>query len=316
MDNTLDHTFESANRVYDKNQLCPTIPTCAGGGIQPKVIEETRCVGGLNDKQWGKQYHQQDRVYKGDIALAQPANLPEGSYKYVMEELKINQATKEGVKNYEEKGIREVLYLLRSEIGTESFQKWTLRGLYCFLKKEVLQQRVYAESLLKNWEQSTELGQFTSNSERDKSVINPEEELRNMWEDWESRCTPYRRKLSEQQNRKLDDFMQKLSHQDTQAEEIVFYLWETSEGIRLLRETLSEIQKIWESFNDKQGTWTRYRIRKLTPRETWRLMGYTDADFDKAKKVNSATQLYKQAGNAIVKQVLMAIFKQMLPEQK
>ena len=61
---------------------------------------------------------------------------------------------------------------------------------------------------------------------------------------------------------------------------------------------------------------TIYRIRKLTPRETWRLMGYTDADFDKAEKVNSATQLYKQAGNAIVKQVLMAIFKQMLPEQK
>lgn len=56
----------------------------------------------------------------------------------------------------------------------------------------------------------------------------------------------------------------------------------------------------------------QYRIRKLTPRETWRLMGYTDADFDKANKVNSATQLYKQAGNAIVKQVLMAIFSKML----
>lgn len=40
MDNTLDGTFESANRVYDKEGLCPTIPTCAGGGIQPKVIDE------------------------------------------------------------------------------------------------------------------------------------------------------------------------------------------------------------------------------------------------------------------------------------
>ncbi len=49
-------------------------------------------------------------------------------------------------------------------------------------------------------------------------------------------------------------------------------------------------------------------IRKLTPRECWRLMGYTD----KAQAVVSNTQLYKQAGNAIVKQVLMAIFKQML----
>lgn len=54
-----------------------------------------------------------------------------------------------------------------------------------------------------------------------------------------------------------------------------------------------------------------YRIRKLTPRECWRLMGYTDEDFDRASAVVSNTQLYKQAGNAIVKQVLMALFRQM-----
>ena len=59
---------------------------------------------------------------------------------------------------------------------------------------------------------------------------------------------------------------------------------------------------------------TIHRIRKFTPRECWRLMGYTDTDFDNAAKVNSNTQLYKQAGNAIVKQVLMAIFAQMLPK--
>ena len=53
-------------------------------------------------------------------------------------------------------------------------------------------------------------------------------------------------------------------------------------------------------------------IRKLTPLECWRLMGFDDEDFRKAKAVNSNTQLYKQAGNSIVKQVLMAIFKQMI----
>ena len=55
----------------------------------------------------------------------------------------------------------------------------------------------------------------------------------------------------------------------------------------------------------------KYRIRKLTPLECWRLMGYTDEDFTNAERVNSNTQLYKEAGNAIVKQVLMAIFSQM-----
>lgn len=55
-----------------------------------------------------------------------------------------------------------------------------------------------------------------------------------------------------------------------------------------------------------------YRIRKLTPLECWRLMGFSDDDFFRAAKVNSNSQLYKQAGNSIVKQVLMAIFKQMM----
>lgn len=59
-----------------------------------------------------------------------------------------------------------------------------------------------------------------------------------------------------------------------------------------------------------------YRIRKFTPRECWRLMGYTDEDFDKAAAVNSNSQLYKEAGNAIVKQVLMAIFLQMKPKMR
>lgn len=61
---------------------------------------------------------------------------------------------------------------------------------------------------------------------------------------------------------------------------------------------------------------TRYntglRIRKLTPKECWRLMGFDDEDFENASKVNSNSQLYKQAGNSIVVNVLEQIFKQML----
>jgi DNA (cytosine-5)-methyltransferase 1 len=57
---------------------------------------------------------------------------------------------------------------------------------------------------------------------------------------------------------------------------------------------------------------TEYRIRKLTPLETWRLMGFTDEDFYKAKQVNPDTKLYKQAGNSIVVNVLEAVFRQMI----
>ena len=86
---------------------------------------------------------------------------------------------------------------------------------------------------------------------------------------------------------------------------------------------------------------SRYRIRKLTPLECWRLMGFKDEDFlsaklgsrDIAKEIlltyphlgkrmfteveriekMSNTQLYKQAGNSIAEPVLMAIFGQMIP---
>lgn len=56
------------------------------------------------------------------------------------------------------------------------------------------------------------------------------------------------------------------------------------------------------------------RIRKLTPKECWRLMGFDDTDFEKAVKVNSNAQLYKQAGNSIVVNVLEAILINLLLE--
>ena len=60
------------------------------------------------------------------------------------------------------------------------------------------------------------------------------------------------------------------------------------------------------------GTLTEHGVRKLTPRECWRLMGFTDSDFDKAQEVCSDTQLYKQAGNSIVVQVLEGILKKLV----
>ncbi len=57
---------------------------------------------------------------------------------------------------------------------------------------------------------------------------------------------------------------------------------------------------------------SQLRIRRLTPKECWRLMGFSDEDFEKASKVNSNSQLYKQAGNSIVVNVLEAIFKELI----
>ena len=56
------------------------------------------------------------------------------------------------------------------------------------------------------------------------------------------------------------------------------------------------------------------RIRKLTPKECFRLMGFDDVDYERATRVNSNTQLYKQAGNSIVVNVLEAILTNLLLE--
>ena len=55
------------------------------------------------------------------------------------------------------------------------------------------------------------------------------------------------------------------------------------------------------------------KIRKLTPKECWRLMGFDDTDIDKCIEIGmSNSQLYKQAGNSIVVNVLEAILKNLV----
>ena len=56
-------------------------------------------------------------------------------------------------------------------------------------------------------------------------------------------------------------------------------------------------------------TWNgkQVRIRRLTPRECFRLQGFPDELFDKARAVNSDAQLYKQAGNGVTVPVVSAI---------
>ena len=56
------------------------------------------------------------------------------------------------------------------------------------------------------------------------------------------------------------------------------------------------------------------RIRKLTPKECFRLMGVKDEDFEKVAKNQSNASLYHLAGDSIVVNVLMAIFKEMMED--
>ena len=167
MDWTMDHTHESANRVYGVNGVAPTLPTCCGGGHQPKILEVSKMT------------------------------------------VKVKQADKQGYAECEVPGVADLSYTTSK----------TRRG-----------------RVIKG-------GQIcpTLTTENIPSVL----------EDW---------------------------------------MWEV-DGIKYL-----------------------IRIRKLTPKECFALMGFTERDYEKAAEVCSNTQLYKQAGNSIAKNCLCYLFKSLLSE--
>lgn len=84
--------------------------------------------------------------------------------------------------------------------------------------------------------------------------------------------------------------------------------WKEQDGVLFVdKEILSDENK--ENVQVDDDSDFGYRIRKLTPKECFRLMAFSDEDFDKAKAAGvSNSQLYKQAGNSIVVDVLYYIF--------
>ena len=194
MDHTMDHTFESANRVYGTDGIAPTLPTCGGGNIEPKILECVAMRGrGENNEQ---QLEVRSDNLTNSITTVQKDNL-----------VLIRQATKQGFIPCEVGGVVDLNYP----------------------------------------DSKTRRGRVQGNGQICPTLTT--ENIPSVLEEW---------------------------------------TWEIDGELYLIR------------------------IRKLTPRECWRLMGFTDEDFDKAEQVNSNTQLYKQAGNSIVVNVLEAVFKQMM----
>ena len=107
--------------------------------------------------------------------------------------------------------------------------------------------------------------------------------------------------------KRLESLVKKTEFEEGKVLNMDLYNQTTNENIS---------QCLTEPHHNSQRLFDGLRIRKLTPNECWRLMGFDDEDFEKASKVNSNTQLYKQAGNSIVVNVLEAIFDNLLQEYK
>ena len=220
------------------------------------------------------------------------------------------------------KTIRKILYVLWKEIRKEKIQ-WKTRGLWRIQKKKVLRPGLHDQISPFTTESRCDLENCSSNSAENQSENLETVQLRNMWEDWQTRCSSYKLELERQFLEEFTGFMSELSQQDSQNQRCMLDMWETDERVRLLQQALLALQEIWMSFNDEEkqkmsnvsshnrrsDEMRKIRIRKLTPKETWRLMGFSDQNFDAAKNAGiSKSQLYKQAGNSIVVDVLYYIY--------
>jgi DNA (cytosine-5)-methyltransferase 1 len=206
-----------------------------------------------------------------------------------------------------ERNTIEILRNLRKEIGEETFAEWRFRVLDSLQSSEILRQKLYGEIIQRAEDNGrSKLVHSAQMGERDKESGN----VRDMWLDEERRNTSQGRELEEQFARELASVMSELSYQNASAEKILQDMRETTKGSRLLQQALHQIQEIWRpSIQEK-----RYRIRKLTPRETFRLQGFPDSEFDKLVAAGiSNSQLYKKAGNAVTVNVVEAVAKRLIP---
>lgn len=253
MDHTLDNMLESANRIYSKDGICPTIPTCAGGNIQPKIIDELKTIVAMRGR---NPENPSDRTAGAKTEQRLEPNV-------------------DGVCNTLTSVQKDNLLL---EEKPECINLYDEQG-----KETSFQDRVY---------KTDKISPAITTSFRPNYVV---------------------------------------EHNDTDSEKIKIkqatkqgYIECKAGGVADFSYPESKLRRDRvQGGGDVSPTLTSsnlgvckvescYRIRKLTPKECWRLMGFSDEDFEKAAKVNSNTQLYKQAGNSIVKDVLMAIFRQMI----
>lgn len=274
MDNTIDHTFESANRVYDKNGISPTINTCGGGGLQPKVIEFKKIPCKL-DKMPDGELTSIDNAKICDVDTPTASTVTAryhkgiGAHKdnMVMESYAIRM-----VRTEDGKKLRKAYEIGEIHHGFNEHRKAELRTDGCSNTLSTVQKDNYiCEKII------VAMRGRNPDNPSDRTVGSPTEQ-------------------------RLEPNSQGICNALTSVQKDNMVL-EISTDIS--DEKLSFLYLI-------DGYLYLIRIRKLTPRECWRLMDFTDEDFHKSEEVNSNTQLYKQAGNSICKNVLVAIFGQML----
>ena len=312
---TLDHdlsgklnfyNYNETDKVYSVNKVGPTLNTMQGGNRQPKIAVREATKQGYAIAEQGDSVnvtYPDSKTRRGRVGKQVAQTLQAGE---------VNQGVVTGGDFNVEKIERdtfEILQTLQKEIGEKEIAEWRSRILDTFQQEEILRQDVHEKGLdIEQDKKKLERKEQSGECEVKNRTFDKQERMRKMPINKEFRCSSHGRGSIQQFARELTSIMQKLSHETTQ-EKNLYRLRETTQCIRLLQQALYKIQEVWgSSLHEIQNI----RIRKLVPIETWRLQGFTDEQFYKAKESGvSNSQLYKQAGNSVTINVVDAIVKQL-----
>ncbi len=307
MDNTIDHTFESANRVYDVRGVAPTMNTCGGGGLQPKILEANsiRMVRTEEGKALRKQYENHE-IHHGFNEHREPELRKDGVTNTLSTVQKDNYICV-AMRGRNSTNPSDRTPGIELEQTLEVNQNGTTNCLTSVQKDNLVMEKVKIKQATKQGYIECEVGGVADFSYPDS------ETRRGRVQDNGNTCPTL---TAESQDICRIEMLEKPVLLGGVGEENEFGT-QYRQGNRVYSSNAVAMcltsQPIGNTGGNSYLYNVNYRIRKLTPRECWRLMDFSDEDFEKAAEVNSNTQLYKQAGNSIVKNVLIAIFGQMIP---
>lgn len=160
----------------------------------------------------------------------------------------------------------QILRLLWETYGAETVVKWGTSILEALQCPEVLQQRMYEESV----SEQTENGEKLVNVAQICEAKQAERILRNLREYKKRRHTPQGRESWEQFDRESSMLVQELPQLNPQTPKELFDMWEAGKGIGILQQTLHQIQEIRESAMGERrrgGEAMQSVVRRLTPLE-------------------------------------------------